>query len=369
MLKRQNCCCYLSSGDLRGLRVRTGSGAGLLTACVLSLAVSACGWLDGDAASGSNSAISAAPSDVVNSNLIPNASAAPAKSGTTSTTITTTDESGTGTIKTGAARTAGVTSANWIDTLIDDMRLFHDAPSAVLEAIPGWGSGADWPEATPRPSDYAYATPWTHVMEDTSHPNGKGYPWRVPGPYTGNQAPNTRVQQRDLQMWWLLDDGRWVLGSHTAAPGGTTYPYLFIEGTHKDGTAIWRDESANGGGVSMRGLGREGYEGYLWHTWGGPNLIPMNAVGAAVAFFARLTLDNPNGPDDREKAHILAAGAGDWYKDQATISGWKAQGVNVLYMGFSRFKYVTSEWQLFGWTSLSETQIRANPPPFIGLPK
>jgi hypothetical protein len=206
-------------------------------------------------------------------------------------------------------------------------------------------------------------------MEDTSHPNGNGYPWRVPGPYTGNQAPNTRVQQRDLQMWWLLADGRWLLGSHSAAPGGTTYPYLWIEGTHKDGTAIWRDESANGGGVSMRGLGREDFEGYLWHTWGGPHLIPANAVGAATAFFSRLILDNPNGPDDRDKAHILAAGAGDWYKDEATISGWKEQGVNVIYMGYGRLKYVTKEWQLFGWTSLSEAQIRANPPPFIGLPK
>jgi len=38
-------------------------------------------------------------------------------------------------------------------------------------------------------------------------------------------------------------------------------------------------------------------------------------------------------------------------------------------MGFGRLKYVTNEWQMFGWTNLSEAQIRANPPPFIGLPK
>jgi hypothetical protein len=36
-------------------------------------------------------------------------------------------------------------------------------------------------------------------------------------------------------------------------------------------------------------------------------------------------------------------------------------------MGFSRLKYVTNDWQLFGWTSLTEAQLRANPPPVFGL--
>lgn len=314
------------------------------------------------------SSADATPSAVVNSNVIPTAEAAPVKGNVSNRTATGGTTAG-GTTTSGAAAGTGAASANWIDTLISDMRLFHDGPTAVLESIPGWGSGADWPEATPRPPNFAYATPWAHLMEDTSHPNGNGYPWRVPGPYTGNQAPNTRVQQRDLQMWWLLSDGRWVLGSHSVAPGGTMYPLHWTEGTHKDGTDLWRDESANGGGISMRGIGRGDYEGYLWHTWGSPHLIPANAVGAATAFFSRLILDNPNGADDRDKAHILAGGAGDWYKDQATISGYKEQGVNLIYMGFGRLKYVTREWQLFGWTSLSEAQIRANPPPFIGLPK
>ena len=119
----------------------------------------------------------------------------------------------------------------------------------------------------------------------------------------------------------------------------------------------------------MRSVGRDAYAKHLWHAWASPHVVPANAVGAATAFFSRLILDNPSGPDDRDKAHILSAGAGDWYKDQATLSGAKVQGQNVYYMGFGRLKYVTREWQLFGWTNLSETQLRANPPPFIGLPK
>jgi len=261
-----------------------------------------------------------------------------------------------------------VTSANWVDTLISDMRLFHDAPVAMLERSGGWASGAEWPAATQKPSNFSYAQAWTHVFDDTSHPNGNSKPWRVPGPYTGNQAPNTRVQQRDLQMWWLLNDGSWKLGTHSAKPSGLMYTLNW--GQNSAAYDVLRDESANGGGVSIRGVGRENYENWLWHTWAAAHAVPSNYVGAVTVFYARLILDDPKGPDDRDNAHLLAAGAGDWYKDAATGSGNnQISGETVTYMGYSRFKYVTKEWQLFGWTSLSEAQIRANPPPIIGLPK
>lgn len=268
-----------------------------------------------------------------------------------------------------ASSSSSALAEPWVDTLVNDMKLYHDAPVAVLETLPGWGSGANWPEATPRPSGWKYAIPWTHTIEDTSHVNGNGYPWRVPGPYTGNQAPNTRVQQRDIQMWWLLSDGRWVLGTHNPRPGDSMFPLNWAEGTQIEGRDIWRDESANGGGSSMRSIGRDAYARHLWHEWASPHRIPDNAIGAVTVFFSRLILDDPKGPDDRHLAHILSAGAGDWYKDDATLTSPKVPGVNTTYMGIARLKYVTKDWQLFGWTSLSEAQIRANPPPVIGLPQ
>lgn len=266
---------------------------------------------------------------------------------------------------------SGSGQINVVETMISDMRKFHDGPCDVLSALKGWGSGASYPEVNPRPSGYQYAIPWSHTMEDTSHANGHGLPWRVSGPYTGNQAPNTRVQQRDIQMWWLLSDGRWVLGSHNSTPGKTMYPTHWAEGTEKRGTDIHRLETSNGGGSSMRSIGRENYEDHLWHAWASPNPIPANVVGVATGYFARLILDNPSGYDDRHLAHILSAGAGDWYKSELTakgLDGQKIQGVNVIYMGWGRLKYVTKDWQLFSWTDLSDAQIRANPPPFIGVP-
>ena len=249
------------------------------------------------------------------------------------------------------------------------MKWFHDGPTAVLEALRGWGSGANYPASNPKPSAMKAAKPWTHTMEDTSHANGNGYPWRVSGPYTGNQAANTRVQQRDIQLWWLLSDGRWVLGSHVVTPGDKMYPLSWGEGSEIRATSSWRDESANGGGASMLNIGRSPHEKYSWHTWGKLATVPSNAIGAATAFYSRLILNDPKGPDDRHLARILSAGSGDWWKDEYTSNnGPYVLGQSHDWMGYGRLKYVTRDWQLFSWTNLSEQQIRANPPPFINMP-
>lgn len=357
------------------LRICSVGNKGVLSACLASLIISGCGLVDpsdgGTAPPLAEASLSTlAPKDYSEKPVLsdmkditePTATSAPAtaESGSLAAASTVLP-------KTSASVPSSI---NLVDTMVSDMKWFHDGPSAVLETIKGWGSGASFPEAKARePSGWQYATPWTHTMADTNHVNGNGYPWRVASPYTGNQAPNTRVQQRDIQMWWLLDSGQWVLGSHNQSPGPNMYPLDWAEGTDINGTDIWRDETNNGGGASMRSIGRESYARHLWHTWASPHRIPVNAVGVATAYFSRLILDNPKGPDDRHLAHILSAGAGDYFRDQATISGFKVQGENVIYMGFARLKYVTKDWQLFSWTNLSEARIRANPPPFIGMPK
>jgi hypothetical protein len=256
-----------------------------------------------------------------------------------------------------------------IDTVINDMTLFHDGPSDVLEAIAGWGCGAYLPRTQniARPSGWLYSIPWTHMMEDTSHANGNGYPWLVAGPYTGNSAANTRVQQRDVQMWWLLSNNTWVLGSHTAQPGNAMFPINWSEAGQINASESWRSETSNGGGASMLSIGRGTYESYQWHTWASPNLIPANAVGQLSVCFMRLILDNPNGTDDRSSARILGASGADWYKDAATISGEKIPGVNIQGAYNGRLKYITNDWQLFGASILTDAQLRIGYPPIIGV--
>lgn len=260
-----------------------------------------------------------------------------------------------------------------VDTIIEDMALFHDNPCAVLETLPGWGSGAASPESVPRPSGWTHCIPWTHIMRESKagliSASDANRPWRLPISGLGNTATNTRVQQVDIQMWWLLTDGTWFLASYNPDPGAVAYPYNWSEYEFIDAFQYWRDETI---GTSMADIGRPNFE-RLWHAFGAAVPIPDRAVGCVVAYYARKIKNNDAGVDDRANARILGGCAGDWYRSASTADGsdgTKIQGVNVSYMGFSRLKYITNDWQLFGWyttDTLTQAQLRANPPPLIGL--
>lgn len=266
---------------------------------------------------------------------------------------------------------------SYVDTLIDDMKLFHDAPIDVLDqnaGIPTWGSGFSFPEAYPKPSGGYwtgkaphYSNMWFHVGETTSNLNSAATarPWRIPGPYTGNQAPNTRVQVANLQLWFLIN-GAWQLWAQTQAPGNRMYPINWSNAGAVNNTT-WRTESS--GGSSVRDIGRGAYENYTWHGWTTANLMPASYQGIASCCYARKVLDNPAGADDRDQAQLLIACAGDYYSE-LNPPDYDGMGTYTMAMGFGRLKYLTNNWQFVGFYSkntLSEAQIRANPPPFLGL--
>jgi hypothetical protein len=260
-----------------------------------------------------------------------------------------------------------------VDTIISDMALFHDNPCAVLETLPGWGSGASSPESVPAPATWTHCIPWTHIMREARggylQPQDVNRPWRLPIGGIGNTAGNTRVQQAHIQMWWLLVNGTWVLSSYNPKPGAVAYPYNWSEYEFIDAFQFWRDEAI---GTSMADLGASNFD-RLWHAFGSAVPIPANAIGCVTAYYARKIKDNDAGVDDRDDARILGGGAGDWYRSAATADGSdgaKIGGVNVSYMGFSRLKYITNDWQLFAWyttNTLTQAQLRANPPPLVGL--
>lgn len=337
-------------------RLRARRLVGVLSASLVSLAVSACGGHDGNAASSSGSLLSsanAASSNVVNSNVIPTAVAAPAKGGATTTSAT----------------TGSVTSTDWVDTLVNDMKLFHDGPVRTLQWIPQWGTGRNYPETYPKPQGWQIGQPWGVIMADTNDSAGSGSPWRVPGPYTGNRAPNTRAQVRDLQLWWLMSNGQWVLGGHDPKPAGEMYQASWAGDAYTAENAF-RDETGNGGGVSARyinmnapGTSSYQFDQYLWHFYGSRASVPSGYVGFAIAYFARKILHDPSGPDDRANARLLADTAGDWWTTaDARWDNFKTNGP----MGYNRFKYLTNDWQMISFHTLTEAQIRANPPPIAG---
>lgn len=271
---------------------------------------------------------------------------------------------------------------DWIKVIADDNRLYHEGPWGGLEGLPGWGSGTAYPETTAQPSGWTSYVPWSHLTRDSTgfyaplSGSDASLPWTDPRVRIGNRAPNTRVHGIHDQMLWLLNDGTWIVGAYQRELGRTIYPYSWAEGTEFQMQAPFiRDET--GGGTSLRALGLVNdtknpsnpnqYANNIWHPFGSRNLVPSNWVGVLSVVFFRLIVDDPSQTDDRALCNILAGRSWDWYIRQDLQGAQPQQGVNVLYGGFSRLKYLTNDWQIFANTNLSESQLRANPPPIIGL--
>lgn len=350
-------------GTLSRRRVskEVGRRRAVLGACVVSLVLSACGSGGGGLETGTTSIASGSDlaeaevtesmprsSDALASQAGSKSSAAPAPS---------------------ASPQPVAAASNWVDTLVEDMTLYHDGPARTLEFIKGWGSGWGKPAYYPKPAGWTTAGSWGVIMADTSKAGTPPTPWRVAGPYTGNQAPNTRVQVRDIQLWWLRSDGAWVRGTHNTSPGGYMY-HSSWKGEQYTSENDFRDESNNGGGKSARfinmnapGSGKFQFDAWHWHFFGSRTDVPNGYVGFATAYFARKILHDPNGVDDRQNARLLADVAGDWWiTPNAQWDNFKTNGP----MGFSRFKYLSNDWQMISFHSLTPEQIRANPPPIIG---
>lgn len=278
---------------------------------------------------------------------------------------------------------------SYVDVMVSDMALFHDAPADVLDStapyrITTWGSAKSLPESYPCPTAWlptAFGNFWFHAMETcpkenliTSPQNIRDLPWRTdPGPWTGNGGANTRLQIRDLQLWFLIN-GTWVRWQYRRQPQARMYRNDWGDNVSIN-NATWRDEESNGGGASVRDIGRGTYEHYNWHGWTNAIKEPPSYQAAASGCFARKILDNPNGVDDRSQAQLLLAVSGDYYRDEGVANNGPYDGNfgTTGPRGFSRFKLVSNDWQLFSWyanmgsRSLSAAQLRANPPPFTGL--
>lgn len=256
---------------------------------------------------------------------------------------------------------------SYVDTLVDDMALFHDGPAYTLKYIPVWGSGRNSPESYSKPAGWTDSRAWGVITAD--YPVSFSAPWRVPGPYSGNQAPNTRVQIRDLQIWYLSLSGVWELKGQATIVSGAAYHAQWAGDINKP--ADTRNEPANnGGGISIRYINYAdaGFGEFLYHFWGAGGTPPNSYLGVATCYYARKILHDPGGADDRAQARLMADVAGDWWIYPGALYNNPPNGNQA--MGYNRFKYLTNDWQLISWYSnntLSAAQIRANPPPFIGL--
>ena len=107
---------------------------------------------------------------------------------------------------------------------------------------------------------------------------------------------------------------------------------------------------------------------------------PSDIAAIHITTQARLTVNNPGLPDDRPTARYLLQVGGDYYPDVTlNVNLFSPDNWNPG-IGLSRSKLITNSWQSYSFTtinvgvqispgaSISEAELRANPPPLDSVP-
>lgn len=174
-------------------------------------------------------------------------------------------------------------------------------------------------------------------------------------PVQGNPATNTRVNIRNMQLFFLQQStGAWLLLQNTSQPQGADYLDDFAGDVSIPGDVRTEPD----GTISVTAGG-----GYLFHFWPADraSINPNDVGGILVLIQARLIVGDPNLPDDRSIAQYIAGSGADYYP--ALTGGWPG---NLSYnpgVGNGKLKYVQNDWRFYAMTTLTADQLASNPPP------
>jgi hypothetical protein len=227
---------------------------------------------------------------------------------------------------------------DWITRIADDMRLPHEGrPHGVPDSF-DWSAGPRMGMGN-NPGAFKAFIAWGQIYEAAE----------------GNPATNTRVQIRDMRAYILSKaDGQWHLVQGSTLVSGAAYREDF-SGDESRPADI---RSEPDGTISV--TAGEGHNFHFWPASGRVSIDPDDIAGVLVTAQTRLVLNDPDGPDDRDRArYVMGVGADYWQSLTAQWDQWKTNGD----VGIGRFRYVTPEWQTFTMSSLSEDALRQNPPP------
>jgi len=229
-----------------------------------------------------------------------------------------------------------------LDEIITDMTLPHEGrPHGVPTSI-------DW-ALKPRVGALVPPTGWNAAIAW-----GQVYEW-----INGNPATNTRVNIKDLEMYYLSKaDQKWHLLQKSVGVDGNAYVEDFAGDVNKPADKrIEKD-----GSVSVKAGG--GYNFHFWSKLGRVKYPIGDVAGIYVTVKARLVVDKTDQPDDRDKAKYLMSVGGDWW--QTLTIAWDQWKTNAD-MGISRFRFVTPEWKSYNMCSVQADSLRKNPPPFLDV--
>lgn len=200
------------------------------------------------------------------------------------------------------------------------------------------------------------ATPVWWVPQDqnlkTSYRWTNLSPWWVLYEGVGNnQLANTRCQLRNLRLQILrLSSMSWQTFINTSDYGADNFDAAAI---FSSGVADQRPALSGGGREFKMPTGNQNNI----HGWGltpftvdvSPFILDIGNV--CVSIEARLTLDNPSGPDQRSQSRITLGPGLDWYPyNRALISDMRIRNSSAQWnpgSGGGRYKLLSNEWQRF----------------------
>ncbi len=262
---------------------------------------------------------------------------------------------------------------NSVDTIIDDMRLMNDLPLAGVPESVGWAKGpgqvamGNDPRGTRAPRYWDVSNPrfksdawWTVAL-----------PWFVVFDGEGNAARNTRVQIRNMAMWWQSrSDKAWRPLGFSRGVSGSNCPKTKFDMCKAAGNV--RNESDGSTSLLPEG-GNFAFHG--WWTLGHVDIRPHDIQAIWVSLQARLVPDDASRPNDIDRARYLIQVGADYYPDRKTRVEHFAPAFFNPGIGLSRSKLVVREWKSFnmatiavgrqepGGAAVTETAFRAAPPP------
>lgn len=175
--------------------------------------------------------------------------------------------------------------------------------------------------------------------------------------YTGN----SRVRTWGYEMWIKSKAGVWRQVIRSDKKGAEAWrPNFRGEASFEAYAFDFRDEPD--GSTSTRTLPAIGLDssGSYWisHGYtGGVTVDPYDVADILVLCYSQLVMHDPKGIDDRQSARYLFAIGADWVPPRDSgITYWPGVGI-------SRQKYVTVTPQLHVMHTMTEAELRANPPP------
>lgn len=229
-------------------------------------------------------------------------------------------------------------AVNSTQTIIDDMRPPHAGFPHGVPKDYDWAFGPRVGMGN-NPQRFTAMTAWGQLYEAA----------------TGNRALNTRIQIRNIRAYVLSKrDNKWHLLQSSKKVEGHAYREDFAGDVNKPANV--RNE--RDGSISVKVS-----KGFNYHFWSANGKVPVdsnNIKGIFTTVQARLVVDNPQKPDDRDRARYLLSMGGDyWLNLTAAWDNGKTNGD----IGIGKFKYVKNYWQAFNMSTLTPAAIRRNPPP------